>query len=284
MVKHHLKKFKKQIIGGSILVLGLLMMVLYHLAAYEGTDDAFVTSHVVPISGQVAGQVINVHVKDNQKVKAGDVLVDIDPREYQDRRDMALSDFQAAQSELKQALIDQKRYQELLTHQEISRQEFDRIVLRVQNDQAQVKRAKAKLDSAQLDLEHTKVKAPINGFISAKSVEKGQYLQVGQPLLSLVSQDVWVIANFKETQMAHIKPGNEVKIHADAYPRETIEGHVESIQAGTGAVFSLLPSQNATGNFIKVVQRVPVKILLDSDHPLLWPGLSVTAEVHVGHH
>ena len=103
----------------------------------------------------------------------------------------------------------------------------------------------------------------------------------GQPLLSVVSSDVWVTANFKETQMKHMKPGNPVNIRVDAYPGVTFTGKVDSIQAGTGEVFSLLPTQNATGNYIKVVQRLPVKIILDGPDPQypLWPGLSVSPKV-----
>lgn len=146
---------------------------------------------------------------------------------------------------------------------------------------AQSMRAKAKLDLAQLDLEHTRIIAPIDGKVSARSLEQGQYVQVGEPLLSVVSHDVWITANFKETQMTRMKPGNPVSIHVDAYPGVTFTGQVDSIQAGTGEAFSLLPAQNATGNYIKVVQRVPVKILLidpDPKYPL-WPGLSASPRV-----
>jgi len=169
----------------------------------------------------------------------------------------------------------------LLARQEISKQEFDHTSLRVRNAQAKDMETKAKLGLAQLDLEYTKIVAPIDGKVSARSVEEGEYVQIGQPLLSVVSSDVWITANFKETQLKSMKVGNPVEIHVDAYPGVTFSGVVDSLQAGTGGAFSLLPAQNVTGNYIKVVQRVPVKITINDPNPNypLWPGLSVSPKV-----
>ncbi len=141
------------------------------------------------------------------------------------------------------------------------------------------------LDLARLDLKRTVITAPVDGRVAKKNVDEGKYVQPGQPLLAVVDdRNLWVQANFKETQIAHMKPGQPVDITVDAYPGVQLAGHVESFQPGTGAVFSLLPPQNATGNFVKVVQRVPVKIVLDSkpdaQHPL-WPGLSVSPSVAI---
>jgi membrane fusion protein (multidrug efflux system) len=146
-----------------------------------------------------------------------------------------------------------------------------------------IKEADASAKLAKLDLSRTVVTAPISGRIAKKNVEAGKYVQQGQPLLAIVDDsDLWIIANYKETQIAHMKPGQAVDITVDAYPGVTFKGHVDSFQPGTGAAFSLLPPQNATGNFVKVVQRVPVKILIDSkpdpSRPL-WPGLSVYPSV-----
>lgn len=148
-----------------------------------------------------------------------------------------------------------------------------------------IKEAEAGLNLAKLDLQRTVITAPISGRIAKKSVDEGKYVQAGQPLLAIVDDgSLWVVANFKETQIASMRPGQPVDITVDAYPGLTFKGHVDSFQPGTGAVFSLLPPQNATGNFVKVVQRVPVKILIDSKpdplHPL-WPGLSVYPSVAV---
>ncbi len=151
--------------------------------------------------------------------------------------------------------------------------------------ESKIKEAAAEVDVAELALSRATVKAPITGRISQKNVDEGKYVQVGQPLLALVDPNgIWISANFKETQIEKIKVGQEVDIKVDAYPDLVLKGHVDSFQAGTGAVFSLLPPENATGNFVKIVQRLPVKILvdspLDSSHPL-WPGLSVVPSVDV---
>ena len=126
--------------------------------------------------------------------------------------------------------------------------------------------------------------APVSGSIAQKNVDPGKYVQPGQPLLSIVRPDTWVVANFKETQIGKMSVGQPVEITVDAYGGKAFKGHIDSLQPGTGAVFSLLPPENATGNFVKVVQRVPVKIVMDSPfdpaHPL-WPGLSVIATVDI---
>jgi membrane fusion protein (multidrug efflux system) len=155
----------------------------------------------------------------------------------------------------------------------------------VEKRQAEAREAEAEVRQAELDLSYTRITAPSAGFVTKKAVEPGAYVQVGQKLLSVVGRDVWVVANFKETQIAGMKPGQPVDIEVDAYPGVTFRGHVDSIQRGTGSRFTLLPPENATGNYIKVVQRVPVKIVLDrqngSDGYLLAPGMSVIPDVNV---
>ncbi len=137
---------------------------------------------------------------------------------------------------------------------------------------------------AELDLSKTIVTAPISGIIAMKNIDVGKYVQAGQTLFSIIRENTWVVANFKETQIKKMTVGQPVRIKVDAYPGKIIKGHVESLQAGTGSVFSLLPPENATGNFIKVVQRIPVKIVIDTpfdpDYPL-WPGMSVVPDVDV---
>lgn len=154
--------------------------------------------------------------------------------------------------------------------------------IEVQN--ANLKEAQSRLDKALQDLSYTKIISPCDGHITKKSIEAGDYVQVGQTLLSVVAPSVWVVANFKETQVDDIHPGQPVEIEIDTYPDHVFKGHVDSIQRGTGSRFTLLPPENAAGNFIKVVQRVPVKIVFDSgkdDLPLLAPGLSVIPSVDV---
>lgn len=155
----------------------------------------------------------------------------------------------------------------------------------IQTAEAGVEKSKAALEQARLDLSYTEVKAQVDGRVTKKSVEPGDYLQAGQLVLSLVRDDVWVVANFKETQLKAMRPGQPVDISIDAYPDRDFKGHVDSLQAGTGAAFSLLPPQNASGNYVKVVQRVPVKIVFDFQPgeavPQLAPGMSVVPSVRV---
>jgi membrane fusion protein (multidrug efflux system) len=154
----------------------------------------------------------------------------------------------------------------------------------VETATAAVQQAEAKLQQAELNLSYTKIIAPMDGRITARTVQMGHYVQPGQALLALVPKDVWVMANFKETQLTYMKPGQPVQLSVDAYPNRKFKGKVDSLQAGTGARFSLLPPENAVGNYIKVVQRVPVKIIFDEELPTnldIAPGMSVVPEVKV---
>ena len=204
-----------------------------------------------------------------------------------------------AEVEAKRSEKDHKRYQQLLEAKAgITQQQVDNAAaaaesalaqLEATNKQvavaeARVSQARASLEQAQLKLSYTKVLAPQGGRITKKSVEQGEHIATGQPLLAIVPPEIWVVANFKETQLKNMKPGQPVKIKADAYPQRLFKGHIDSIQSGTGAVFSLLPPENATGNYIKVVQRVPVKIVFDEntdDIKMLSPGMSVIPAVKV---
>lgn len=155
----------------------------------------------------------------------------------------------------------------------------------IQTAQAVVEKNQAALEQAKLDLAYSEIKALVSGRVTKKSVEPGDYVQVGQAIMSLVQDEIWVVANFKETQLQGMRPGQRVDLSVDAYPDHRFTGHVDSLQAGTGAAFSLLPAQNATGNYVKVVQRVPVKIVFDllpaESGMHLAPGMSVVPKVRV---
>jgi membrane fusion protein (multidrug efflux system) len=415
------------------LLIGIAIGINYWLYArsHETTDDAFIDAHVTPVSPKVSGYVAKVHVHANQQVKKGDLLVEIDPRDYQARLDQAkaalaagearLKEAQtgveltrassragvqqasgtvgqaragveasraqaaaertrvaqagaainaaqanlqqaqaqvdAAQAELVRAQADVARYQELYSKDEVSRQRLDQAIATARTAEAQTeaarqraaaaasqvsesqaaqriaaetaRRAEAQIGAAQaqvseaqgrlaaantapqqiasseaqaqtasasleqlqaavaqaeLELSYTKLYAPDDGRVTNKSVEEGALVQSGQPLMAIVPGDVWVTANFKENQIGNMRPGQPVDITVDAYPDKTFKGHVDSIQAGTGARFSLLPPENATGNYVKVVQRVPVKIVFDEapdPQHMLAPGMSVEPEVKV---
>ncbi len=330
------------------LIFGLLALVLiaavgvYYerdIAPYESTDDAFIDGYVTLVSSRVPGQVVRLVVRDNEPVRVGQLLVQIDPRDYQTTLAQARADLAAAQSRLQQAhaqvLVSnanvaqsqasaaaaaaqaQRANDDLHRYQAVETRAISQTVLEqarvearsmdaaltearsairaaqaqarlneaaVTSAMAAVQQSQARLQQAGLDLSYTQVIAPIDGRVSARTVQTGTYVQPGQSLLALVPRNVWVVANFKETQLTDMRPGQSVQIRIDAYPGLTLKAHVDSLQAGTGARFSLLPPENAVGNYVKVVQRIPVKI--DFDRPLpadldVAPGMSVEPTVRV---
>jgi membrane fusion protein, multidrug efflux system len=361
--------------------------------AWESTDDAEVDGHIMPLSARINGYVHGVPVIEGQLVHAGDVLVTIDPKDYEiavdqakatfaDAQAIAVSsrynvpitsvttqsnldsagtavlnaqaglkgaeqNFESAKAMLEQAQANSRksdadlvRYEQLVAKEDISRQQYDGAtaaatanraavasatagvqvaeqavqqargkllqaradlrsaqtapqqvsMTRAQADaaDAQTRERKAQFDQAELNLSYTVVRSPVTGIIGKKTVEVGQNVGIGQELVEVVPlDDVWVTANFKETQLAHMRPGQPVEIKVDAYGR-TWKAHVTNMGAGAGSVFSLLPPENATGNYVKVVQRVPVRIDFDrnsvpdfNSEGLLKPGLSVEPEVRV---
>ena len=268
--------------GGFLLI--LFLWFTYQSLCYMSTDDAFIEGHVVPISPKVSAHVTKVPVDDNQEVKTGDLLIELDPNDYRVRDQMAKAELQAAEAEAEKAHTDAGRYKKLNVEDEVSKQQLDMAVLRTQIADAKVAAAKAHVEQADLEVSYTKIYAPIDGHVTKKSVEIGQLVQAGQPLLAIVSKEKWVIANFKETQLTAMRRGQPVQIRIDTYPHKTFKGRVDSIQRGTGARFSLFPPENATGNYVKVVQRVPVKIVFEKTPDKKYPlalGMSVAPEVKV---
>jgi membrane fusion protein (multidrug efflux system) len=258
---------------------------MFHSFTHESTDDAFIDVHFVSVAPKIAGRVAVVNVDDNQLVKKGDVLVEIDPGDFQVALAQAKANLAKDKATLVQANTNEKRAQDLFTKKVISTQERDTNVATSDSSKASVQADEAAVQQAELNLGYTKIKAPIEGYVTKEAVTIGDYVQVGQALMSLVPPRVWVIANFKETQLRSMRPGQPATISVDAYEGLQLHGHVDSIQAGSGAVFSLLPPENATGNYVKVVQRVPVKIVLDNQQDLqrvLGPGMSVVPTVSVG--
>ena len=331
------------LILGVVLIVGIVGGVLWwlHARQFESTDDAFVDGHVIPISPKVAALVSSVHIDDNTAVKKGDVLIELDPRDFQVVLDQMKAAESSARSKLARAMTQlnvtkanvtdtqagvtvaeagaqntKNDYQRFLSLDERARskQQLDNATAAERTAVAQVEQAKAKLTAAQaqvadaeqaiktaeadvqrsiedvrqaaINLSYCTLIAPEDGRITRKSVEPGQYVQVAQPLFSIVPTNVWVTANFKETQLENMRVGQAVDIKIDAYSDKEFHGKVDSIQNGTGSRFTLLPAENATGNYVKVVQRVPVKIILDSGdttdpNHLLAPGLSVFPSVRV---
>jgi len=252
---------------------------------HESTDDAFIDVHFVSVAPKIAGRVAVVHVDDNQLVKKGDVLIEIDPRDFQVALAQAKANLAKDKATQIQADLNEKRALDLFNRKVISTQERDTNIATAESSRASVQADEAAVEQAELNLGYTKIIAPIDGYVTKEAVATGDYLQVGQALMSLVPSQVWVIANFKETQLRNMQPGQPANISVDAYPSVKLRGRVDSIQAGSGAAFSLLPPENATGNYVKVVQRVPVKIVLNDQQNLqrvLGPGMSVVPTVSVG--
>jgi membrane fusion protein (multidrug efflux system) len=303
----------------------------------ESTNDAYVEGRVVRISPKVSGQVISLRVDDNDAVKAGELLLEIDPVDYQAKVDQATAAVAAAESAVEQAKAavlraeanvgearaaaraaateairrasDYRRYAAMGTDGVSAQQvETAKHAMNAANDQkdaaekkavaaaaelnvaktnvgsaeAQVAAAKAQLRFAQLQLQYTKVYAPESGNVTKRNVESGAFISAGQPLLAVVRTDRWVVANFKEVQLHRMRIGQSVEVTVDSFPDTPLRGHVQSLQSGTGSRFELLPPENATGNWVKVVQRLPVKIVFEPDQPgvdRLEPGMS--AEVRV---
>ena len=283
------KLFKKKrfiIPAAVLLILGCSFGLYSYIYAvtHVSTDDAFIEGHAISISPKVFGHILKVYIDDNAQVKQGELLAEIDPRDYEVRLRMAEANLEAAQAKASQADEDVSRYKKLTINDEISKQEMDRYIAKAHGADAECDQAKAALDQAKLELSYTKIYAPHAGRVADKSVEEGAYVQVGQMLLIIVTSERWVIANLKETDLKYILPGQAVIVNIDAYPGKDFKAHVDSIQRGTGAKFSLLPPENATGNYIKIVQRVPVKIVFDEDpdpsHPLAI-GMSVVPAIKI---
>jgi membrane fusion protein (multidrug efflux system) len=234
-------------------VIGALALAYYLHDAYthEETDDAYVTGHLHEVSARISAVVTDVLVDDNQNVKAGQTLVKLDPSEY-----LALT--MAAQASVDKAQADFKRQEPLVAMHAVSPEQLDAARSTRDTDLAQLALAKLQVD-------YCNITAPADGYVGRKNVEVGNRVTSGQTLLVVVEPDVWVVANFKETQLAHMKIGQPVRITVDSIPGKVFAGRVDSFSPATGNEFALLPADNSTGNFTKIVQRVPVKITFDPD-------------------
>jgi membrane fusion protein (multidrug efflux system) len=270
------------ILGAVTVVVAAAAFVHWlRVRGYEETDDAFIDAHVAPMSSKVSGYVIAVPVDDNQPVKKGDLLVELDAADYQVAAARARAELAAAEAQARQARQDAARYAQLLAREQVSQQTADKAASDAAVDAAKADTARQRLAEAELQLSYTRITAPQDGRVARRSVEVQSYVQPGQPLMAVVPDQVYVTANFKETQLTRMRPGQPAEIRVDAFPGHRFKGHVDSVQPGTGARFSLLPPENATGNFVKVVQRVPVKIVFDEPTTNLAPGMSVVPSVKV---
>jgi membrane fusion protein, multidrug efflux system len=268
----------------AIVGIGYGAFAMFHSFTHESTDDAFVDAHIILTAPKIAGRVATVHIDDNQDVKKGNLLVEIDPADAEAALAQAKAKMGHDQAAQLKADQDLKRQQDLFGKGAISPQDRDTAIQNAATTKADVQTDKAAVEQAELNLSYTKIFAPEDGRVTKKAVEPGNYVQIGQTIFALITPERWTTANFKETQLRNMRPGQPVQVSVDAYPDHPLRGHVDSIQAGSGARFSLLPPENATGNYVKVVQRVPVKIVLDEQPDVqraLGPGMSVIPTVTV---
>jgi membrane fusion protein, multidrug efflux system len=325
------------IAGGLALAVAYISVPPFYIAS---TDDAYVQADTVSIVPKVAGYVTSLHVTDNSRFKANDLLVEIDPRDFEVAVKVAEANLQSAQA-AKANVLEQFAEQNHVTTAaeatiasdraalQFSQQQFDRYndlaqrgagteqrqqeavsdvaqrkatldhdmaslaaaqaqirVLQSQGKQADatISLQQAQLDQAKLNLSYTKIYATVDGSVANKTVQVGNFVQPGQTLFAAVPTESYIIANFKETQLERMRVGQRVRVRIDAFPNQPLDGHIDSFQRGTGSNFALLPAENATGNFVKVVQRIPVKIVLDgpADARLaISPGMSVEPTVTI---
>lgn len=292
-----------------ILVLGLIVTV--NSVFYKSTDDAFVEGHIITVAPRVSGPVINLNIEDNQEVKKGDLLLEIDPKDYETKLKQSKARLEEARaaltnagnqveksySELDFAKNDYDRYSQMYQKGIASTQDYDSSKTKLTSAKsnsnsskarydeimASIKKLEAEVEEDELNLSYTKIFATQDGKITNRSVEQGNYVQTAQPLFAIAKDDVWVVANFKETQVADMKKGQSVKIKIDAYGNKTFNGKVDSLQMASGAKASLFPPENAVGSYVKIVQRIPVKIIFTDDITgyNIIPGMSAVPTVKV---
>lgn len=275
---------KKILIGAGVFGAIAVGYFAFEQIMYVTTDNAQIEAPVVMLAAKVPGYIVDVKVVEGQKVKQGDILAEIDSRDYQNTLKQVQSELSSLESRRKDAERNYQRISQLYKQSAVSTQQYDTATANYSEVKSKYEAVAAQVDQAKLNLENTKIKAPMDGSIAKKSVEVGQLASAGVPLIGFVGgSERWVMANFKETEIGAIKIGSAVDIEIDAIGGKSYHGSVSALSAATGATFTLLPPDNATGNFTKVVQRVPVKIklenLADADLELLRAGLSAFVKV-----
>lgn len=290
-IKRHRKKFiqkytRKRIIIPALIMIALVSLGIFsfiHSLSYQSTDDAFIEGNLVSVAPKVAGQVVKLNFNDNDYVKKGQLLVEIDSRDYQNKVDELSAAVAEAKAKHEFTQKDYDRYSNLIVDGLCTKQEYESAKTHYDISKANIEKLEAQLAQARLNLSYTKIYAPQDGNISSRSVEMGNYVQVGQALTAIVSPNIWIVANFKETQLTNMQKGQEVSIKIDTYPNRVFNGKVDSIQKASGAKASLFPPENAVGSYVKVVQRIPVKITFDDDITKfnIAPGMSVVPKVKI---
>ena len=314
------KRIKKRKILVPIAIIATILTsaYLFYESHFQSTDDAYVEADIIQVTPKVSGHIIESYVKDNMEVKKGDLVAKIDDEVYIEKYKQAKAAYQkallnqknakanlnAVNSEIQLAKTDLERYKTLYQQGAVSKQTLDKA--QTNYDSVLARQTKAKEDifadgqnvadadlktleaimkQAELNLKYTNVIAPNTGTITNRRIEKGSYVSVGGPLFAIVPDEVWIVANFKENQVGQMRPGQPVTIKVDAYKHKKFKGHVDSIQRASGAKSSLFPPENAVGSFVKIVQRIPVKIVfdepIDKSQYNIVSGMSVVPKVKV---
>ncbi len=318
--KTEAKQHKKRKLLIPIVIIIAIIAGIYLLkeSHYQSTDDAYIEADIIQVTPKVSGHIAESYVQDNMEVKKGDLVAKIDDEVYLEKYNKARANYEraisnqknahanlsASNSEVKLAKTDLERYRNLYIEGAVSKQTFDKAQTRydavlashtMAKEQifsngksvadADLKSLKAEMLQAKLNLEYTRVLAPNSGVVTNRRIEKGSYVSVGTPLFAIVPDKVWIVANFKENQIGQMKPGQEVDIKIDAYKNKKFKGHIDSIQRASGAKSSLFPPENAVGSFVKIVQRIPVKIVfdeeIDKNEYNIVSGMSVVPKVKV---
>ena len=310
---------KRKLLIPVLIVLAVVAGVyLFHESHFQSTDDAYIEADIIQVTPKVSGHITESYIKDIMEIKKGDLVAIIDDEVYLEKYNKAKANYEhalynqknakanlnASESEVKLAKTDLERYKNLYAQGAVSKQVLDKAqtaydsVLanhtRAQEQlfadgtnvaDADLKSLKAEMNQAKLNLEYTRIIAPNSGVVTNRRIEKGSYVSVGAPLFALVPDKVWIVANFKENQVGQMKAGQAVDIKIDAYKNKKFKGHIDSIQRASGAKSSLFPPENAVGSFVKIVQRIPVKIVfdeeIDKNEYNIVSGMSVVPKVKV---
>ncbi len=314
------KKIKKRKFIIPIIIIAAFFtgLYLFYESHFQSTDDAYVEADIIQVTPKVSGHIVESYVKDNMHVKEGDLVAKIDDEMYRSKYEQAKANYERAlfnqknakatlksvDSQIRLAKTDLDRYKALYKEGAVSKQVLDNAQTNYDNVLASQTRAKedilskgtnvadadlkslaAILEQARLNLEYTNVIAPNTGVVTNRRIEKGSFVSAGGPLFAIVPDKIWVVANFKENQVGNMRPGQPVSIKVDAYPHVKFKGKVDSIQRASGAKSSLFPPENAVGSFVKIVQRIPVKIVfdekIDSSKYNIVSGMSVVPKVKV---
>ena len=314
----HRPKKRKIFIPLAIILAFIAGAYFWHESYYETTDDAYVEADIIQVTPKVSGHIVESYVEDNMEVKQGDLVAKIDDEVYIEKYKQAKADYErtilnqknakaaldASDSEINLAKTNLERYKALYKDGAVSKLTLDNAQTTYDNAvahqtqarenifakgdnvaDADLKSLEAIMNQAKLNLEYTNVIAPNSGVITNRRIEKGAYVSVGGPLFAIVPDKVWIVANYKENQVGKMKPGQKVTIKIDAFPHKKFKGHIDSVQRASGAKSSLFPPENAVGSFVKIVQRIPVKIVfdekIDKHEYNIVSGMSVIPRVKV---